>query len=90
MKTRLLNILLPALVCLAAACDDSFEFGTPTHDLDEKTDLSAGPEQVLWKKKGAVYSTKRVHNFRIPGLVRTPHKLIAFCEAREETGATNC
>lgn len=89
MKTRLLNILLPALVCLATACDDSFEFGTPTHDLDEKTDLSAGPEQVLWKKKGGVYSTRRVHNFRIPGLVRTPHKLIAFCEAREETGATN-
>ena len=85
MKTRILNLLLPVLALAAVACDDSFEFGTPTHDLDEGTDLSAGTTQVLWKNKGAVYPTKRIHNFRIPGLVRTPHKLIAFCEAREET-----
>ena len=89
MKTRILNLLLPVLALTAAACGDSFEFGTPTHDLDEGTDLSAGTTQVLWKNKGAVYPTKRIHNFRIPGLVRTPHKLIAFCEAREETGSTN-
>ena len=84
MKTRILNLLLPVLALAAVACDDSFEFGTPTHDLDEGTDLSAGTTQVLWKNKGAVYPTKRIHNFRIPGLVRTPHKLIAFCEARED------
>lgn len=89
MKTNILNILLLTLTVTMAACDDSFEFGRPTHDLDEKTDPSAGTEQVLWKNKGAVYATGRVHNFRIPGLVRTPNKLFAFCEAREETGSTN-
>ena len=89
MKAKILNILLPTLALTMIACGDSFEFGDPTHDLDEKTDLSRGTEQVLWKNKGAVYETKRIHNYRIPGLVRTPHKLIAFCEAREETGSTN-
>ena len=89
MKAKILNILLPTLALTMIACGDSFEFGDPTHDLDEKTDLSRGTEQVLWKNKGAVYETKRIHNCRIPGLVRTPHKLIAFCEAREETGSTN-
>ena len=64
MKTRILNLLLPVLALTAAACGDSFEFGTPTHDLDEGTDLSAGTTQVLWKNKGAVYPTKRIHNFR--------------------------
>ena len=89
MKTKILKLLLPVLAMAAAACGDSFEFGSPTHDLDEGIDLTAGTTQVLWKNKGAVYPTKRIHNFRIPGLVRTPHKLIAFCEAREETGSTN-
>ena len=70
MKTRILNLLLPVLALTAAACGDSFEFGTPTHDLNEGTDLSAGTTQVLWKNKGAVYPTKRIHNFRIPGLDR--------------------
>ena len=65
MKTRILNLLLPVLALTAAACGDSFEFGTPTHDLDEGTDLSAGTTQVLWKNKGAVYPTKRIHNFKI-------------------------
>ena len=65
MKTRILNLLLPVLALTAAACGDSFEFGTPTHDLDEGTDLSAGTTQVLWKNKGAVYPTKRIHNLRI-------------------------
>ena len=87
MKTRILNLLLPVLALTAAACGDSFEFGTPTHDLDEGTDLSAGTIEGLIGKQE--YPTKRIHNFRIPGLVRTPHKLIAFCEAREETGSTN-
>ena len=68
MKTRILNLLLPVLALTAVACGDSFEFGTPTHDLNEGTDLSAGTTQVLWKNKGAVYPTKRIHNFRIPGL----------------------
>lgn len=87
MKTRILNLLLPVLAL--TACGDPFEFGTPTHDLNEGIDLSAGTTQVLWKNNGAVYPTRRIHSFRIPGLVRTPHKLIAFCEAREETGSIN-
>ena len=72
MKTKILKLLLPVLAMAAAACGDSFEFGSPTHDLDEGIDLTAGTTQVLWKNKGAVYPTKRIHNFRIPGLVRTP------------------
>lgn len=89
MKTRFLHIALPMLTMAAVACGDSFEFGTPTHDLDEKTDFAAGTTQVLWKNKGYVYPTGRIHNFRIPGLVRTRSRLLAFCEAREETGTTN-
>lgn len=78
MKTRILNLLLPVLALTAAACGDSFEFGTPTHDLDEGTDLSAGTTQVLWKNKGAVYPTKRIHNFRIPGLDPDPAQADRF------------
>lgn len=89
MKTRILHLLLPVLAAAFTACGDSFEYGTPTHDLDAGIDPATGPTQVLWKNKGAVYPTGRIHNFRIPGLVRTPHKLFAFCEAREETGTTN-
>ena len=51
MKTRILNLLLPVLALTAAACGDSFEFGTPTHDLDEGTDLSAGTIEGLIGKQ---------------------------------------
>ena len=34
MKTKILKLLLPVLAMAAAACGDSFEFGSPTHDLD--------------------------------------------------------
>lgn len=91
MKTHILTFLFPiiAMVSLTIACSDSFEFGDPTNDLNEGVDLTAGTTQVLWKNGGAVYETGRKHNFRIPGLVRTENKLIAFCEARENTGSQN-
>ncbi len=89
MKTKIQHILVLAAMLLTAACSDSFEFGTPTHDLNEGIDASEGTTLVLWKNKGAVYETARTHSFRIPGLVQTPNRLIAFCEAREDTGTTN-
>lgn len=89
MKIKILHWLFLVATVTTTACGDSFEFGMPTHDLNGGFDPTSGPTQVLWKNKGAVYPTGRVHNFRIPSLVRTPHKLIAFCEAREETGQTN-
>ncbi|MBQ7298032.1 MAG: exo-alpha-sialidase [Alistipes sp.] len=82
-----LHILaLGAVALLATACSDSFEFGTPTHDLDGGDALV---ETVLWKNGDQLACTGRTHNFRIPAIIRTQNRLIAFAEAREYTGSSN-
>ncbi len=91
MKNTVFNITAAIFASLMViACGDKFEFGTPTHDLNEGVDLSKGETHVLWTKNAAVYETGRKHPlFRIPSLLKTENKLFAFCEAREKADGSD-